>query len=519
MRRTAAWIVHLLVVLLLIGTADHALAGGKGPGRAAVRPAVHKPVRSYKRLPAHKRLDGRALGRRRATEALVGGRAALAQPAKVSKPARAALRQHRGRASRLGQRGRLLASPESSASARIDLIRSAKREINTSVYIFSNDRAGRMVLAELRKAARSGVKVRLLLDGFGNGLPRAALAHLISEGVEVAIYNRLTWKSLFRPWRLTHRLHDKLLIIDGAQMVVGGRNIEEGYFGGNKPGYHHFNDVDAHVAGSAARSANGYFRSLWTGPLVQRLQRKDLWVARRATERYGRSIDRASRLASRLHRAIGGQWLRQASNARLRNVEFVHQGPRTLGNGNAPVQKRILRMLDDAVREVEILTPYLVPDRAMLGAIARARDRGVNVRIVTNSMQTARGHEYLTQWAYESMVGALARAGAELWEVSGKRGMHAKTVVADGTTVYVGSYNMDPRSRNLQKEVGVVADSPALARDLLDHGAVLRRGGLMASQGGRVTAQKKQQCKAGCRLFAKYIYGPLARVSGLYNQL
>ena len=103
------------------------------------------------------------------------------------------------------------------------------------------------------------------------------------------------------------------------------------------------------------------------------------------------------------------------------------------------------------------------------------------ITFVTNSLANARGHELLAQWAYESQLRSLADAGAEVWEVKGPRVMHAKTVVADRRHVYIGSFNMDQRSRRLQKETGILADSPELAEQTIRHGQTLRAGALLAA--------------------------------------
>ena len=458
------------------------------------------------------RAEVRPGGQRAAVER--GGRPTRIKPARrLVRKSRPALRR------RTASTGRLLASPAASASARIDLIRSARGEINTSAYIFSDDRVGRIALAELRAAARAGRKVRLLLDGAGNKLSRAALAHLVEEGIEVGIYNRFRPGKLFHPIRLTYRLHDKLLVVDGEHLVVGGRNVEEGYFGFSRAGYTHFDDVDAYAGGEAAASANRYFMELWSGPQVERLERADLRVSARKVARYRDELDQAARVSGRgRFEAFRTRW-RAEPSARLDRVEFVHEDPRTLKNQVARTQRRLLRVLDEAKSEVEIHTPYLVPDRELLGAVARARERGVTVRFVTNSLGNARGHELLAQWAYESQLRALAAAGAEVWEVKGPRVMHAKTVVADRRHVYIGSFNMDQRSRRLQKETGILADSRDLAERTLRHGETLRAGGLLAARAGAVTAQKRTQCGRACRFFARFVYRPFTKLTGLYGQL
>ena len=431
-------------------------------------------------------------------------------------------RRHRARrlSEARGTPARLLVNPGASVGARLDLMRTAAHEINSSVYILADDRVGRIHMSELRAAARAGRTVRLLIDGVGSRVPSAALAALIDEGVQVGIYNRPTRGRLLRhPLRMARRMHDKLLIADGQQLVIGGRNLEEGYFEVGPAGHNRFDDIDVALEGPPAARANQYFMSMWNGPQVDHVKRADLKVTTEALTHYRGLLDRAEKVAHRgAFDRLRQRW-RDEPIADLQGVEFLHGDPESLGNPDRRMHARMLHFIDSATSEVEILTPYLIPDRELLDAISRARTRGVTVRFVTNSLRVARGGERLAQWGFESRLTALARAGAEVWEVGGPHLLHAKTIVADRHRVWIGSYNQDPRSRHLQKEVGVVGDSASLAESLLARGQELRDTGLLAARNGQLTESRLSGWGRLRHILARSLIGPLLRGTGLYSQL
>ncbi|HEX2162547.1 MAG TPA: phospholipase D-like domain-containing protein, partial [Thermoanaerobaculia bacterium] len=135
------------------------------------------------------------------------------------------------------------------------------------------------------------------------------------------------------------------------------------------------------------------------------------------------------------------------------------------GKGSGPgVAEGLLALLERAEREVTIESPYLVPTRGLEAVLARTLDRGVAVRILTNSLATTDN-----LWAQAGYVGErrhLVAMGVELWEYRGPESLHAKTAVIDGETAVVASFNLDPRSQRLNREVAVVVEDRALAAEL-----------------------------------------------------
>jgi putative cardiolipin synthase len=129
------------------------------------------------------------------------------------------------------------------------------------------------------------------------------------------------------------------------------------------------------------------------------------------------------------------------------------------------VADQVLALLAEARESVVVETPYLIPSGSLRRALRAALERGVRVRLLTNSLSTT--DNVLSQAAYAGEKEPLVRAGVELWEYAGPECLHSKIAVADGRRSLVGSFNLDPRSERLNAEVGILVESEALAGQLL----------------------------------------------------
>jgi len=411
----------------------------------------------------------------------------------------------------------LLTSETAAAGARLDLVQRAKSEVNTSVFIFANDKAGRVKMAQLRAVAKTGKKVRLLLDAAGNRLPKEALKALLDAGVEVGIYNPLRIRTLFKPHSYSWRMHDKLLIVDGHELVTGGRNIEDGYFGMKRKGVFEFADTDIHVSGLPAKAANEYFMKLWKSKNVQQLDASSYQADPRRLRRMNRVLDGVEHRTKRGRlKRLARTW-RQQPTADLQSIRFVNDGARGPRKDRSRTRATVIRMIEKAKTEVEIQNPYVLPDRKLLRAIRQATARGVTVRVITNSK--ANSDNGLVYRAYESRLPKLAKAGAEVWEYRGRGVLHAKTVTVDGRKVFIGSHNMDPRSERLNREVGVLAHSRQVAKQLKANGVARRKGADLVAQGGSLTPLKKKACGLLCNWIGRRLFGTAITFAGIYGQL
>jgi len=347
---------------------------------------------------------------------------------------------------------RLLDDPRDAAQARVDIIQQARHEIDAVYFIARNDRITLTALALLRDARRRGVEsVRLIVDANFQHIPKAILAHLADEGVQVRVYHPLT---LRHPSWLFHRMHEKVVVVDGERYITGGRNLDEAYFGLKQ---RNFIDRDVYVEGSSAAEADRHFEQLWNSDDVA-----ELHVSVPASERLAaaQTLDNAAQtLDGMIALNTGRNW--SDGLKEVENVRFVHDpvesGPR--------VGERVEEVIDCGQKSIVIESPYFVPSRTMLDVLLKKLAAGVRVEIVTNSLRSIDGA--LPYAGYLKYRRRLVLAGADVHEFKGPDTLHAKTLVVDGRTALVGSYNFDPRSRNLNAEAMSEADDDAVAHELL----------------------------------------------------
>lgn len=370
---------------------------------------------------------------------------------------------------------------------RADLIRQARSEIAIELFRTTNDHSGLAYLALLREAAQRGVRVRLLVDAFFNAWPKRLQAHLVQEGVEIREYHpfRLT-----RPAWVTRRLHDKLLLRDRSDMLVGGRNLENPFFGiapeqGVRTTYV---DRDVYVQGEVVAAAAAYFERLWVSEEVRdtALGNYDPKRLRQPCDpswdeqSYGRCETEQRRARADLTRAAA---LLDTRRTQLERGGFVDlQHARDWSAGAAPVRalsfhhdpvgakgkrpgtfEAVLALLVGAERTVLIESPYLVLSERMRTVFTQIIARDVRVRVLTNSLAVSQN--LYAQASYEFRKRRLLALGLEIWEYKGPSMLHAKSIVVDDQVAIVGNFNMDPRSERLNTELAVVArDRQAAAR-------------------------------------------------------
>jgi len=351
---------------------------------------------------------------------------------------------------------RVLDDDRDAAQARVDIIQQAQSEIDAVYFLAHNDRITITALALLREAHRRGVgNVRLIVDANFNHIPRAVLAHLRDEGVEVRVYHELTFR---HPSWLFHRMHEKVVVVDSQRYIAGGRNLAEEYFGLRK---RNFVDRDVYVDGPSATDVQHHFEELWTSPDVSALRVR---VSANDKVKASHLLDDAAQgksLEGFIALNTGTNWSEGQKDAE--NVRFFCD-PINPDDG-ARVADRLEEVIAGAKSEVVIESPYLVPSGSMLTLLEKKLAEGVRVRIVTNSLRSCDGA--LPFAGYIKYRRRMVRDGIDLREYRGPDTLHAKTLVIDGRTVLVGSYNIDPRSQNLNTEVMCVAEDETIARELL----------------------------------------------------
>jgi len=388
--------------------------------------------------------------------------------------------------------------------ARLTLIRRAQRSIDLQTYLIGNDATGLLILRELRDAARRGVRVRLLVDDFYTGGLDHALQGLQAEpGVQVRLFNPFAggrepkaarWMAFFADFhRLTHRMHNKLFIADGAIGIAGGRNLADEYFLRSRLA--NFIDFELLMAGPVVAQSAAIFDTYWNSPVVYPL--RQIAAAPQADDALQRDFEaRTAAAASQAPAAPAendvygdpplGTQLDQAQPHWIQAPAEAFADRPTKGLGDPPdgdtLARRYFAMLDTARTQAILVSPYFIPGESGMAHIRDARARGVRMAVVTNSL--ADSDEPLVNIQYNRYRVELLQLGVELRELSTRqlklngqlrsllrqaRGrLHAKLALLDRRWVLLGSMNIDPRSEHINTEFGVRVDSFELAHAMID---------------------------------------------------
>ncbi len=399
---------------------------------------------------------------------------------------------------------------EESLLARAWLSRQTAKSIDVQYFIWSADNIGILAAESLLRAAENGAKVRVLVDDLLVDAGASSLLALAAHpGIEIRVYNpkhTVGVSRVRRFWNLAtgfraanQRMHDKVFLVDGKVAIVGGRNMADEYFDYDRE--YNFRDRDLLLMGPETKAVKAHFEAFWTSPLAVPIedllkdevaamtpQRRD--AAYRELHRYAGD---PSNFAPGPRRALEELPRRFAALTKdlvwEKDVTFVGDRPgknesKSLGGGGGSTSA--LAAAVGAARErVVIQSPYLVLSDYGLGFFAELAKK-VKVRIVTNSFAST---DNLAAFSgYRKIRSRLLASGVSVFEFKPhpeiERDMierraefktkspifaiHAKTVVIDGETVFVGTFNLDPRSANLNTEVGVLVRNRAFARRIED---------------------------------------------------
>jgi len=301
-------------------------------------------------------------------------------------------------------------------------IRGARRSVALSSYIMDHDRIGLDFAEALVAAAHRGVAVRVLLDALGSRYARPSMyRHLRRQGVEVALFMPMGW-----PWRMPYlnlRNHRKILVVDGETGFTGGMNIRQGCTAdGDAPP--RIRDLHFRLAGPVVGHLLDCFASDWS------------FVT-------GEELD-------------GPAWaVATAMPAGPVVARGIADGP---DERQPRIRWLILGALAEAQDRVRIVTPYFLPDQAILTALNVAAMRGVSVDILLPEKVNLR----LVQWAAWARLGNLLSAGCRVW-LTPPPFDHAKLMTVDGGWTLLGSANWDARSLRLNFEFDVEAYDTGLA--------------------------------------------------------
>ncbi|MBC7465624.1 MAG: phosphatidylserine/phosphatidylglycerophosphate/cardiolipin synthase family protein [Bdellovibrio sp.] len=390
---------------------------------------------------------------------------------------------------------KLLDNNDNALQARVDLIANAKREILVEYFAFASDDFSLTSFALLREAAERGVKIKILMDSLNNKLSQAEMAAILGvtenskafENIEVRLFNPLRGLNIVHQ---TYRNHDKLLNIDGEYMIVGGRNAAESYFGKSK--VLNFKDADALVSGKSAEESRDYFLTLWNkNPEVRKLELYNYSQVRvdypncasaeesqtcgKPEQEIKASLTRIKSLYQQFK--AGKSWVKTmplavmlADMEEVGPIKFAFNDPtQTMSNVEEKLASQILSTIVENAREsIVISTPYLYPTDNELASLRVLAARGVNIKIVTNSLAST--DSTLVHAALLSIKKQLADIGIELYLYKGPDVLHAKGAIIDGKISFIGSFNFDQRSAEINREIGIkVGENSAKASQFSKH--------------------------------------------------
>ena len=398
-----------------------------------------------------------------------------------------------------GQSGfRLLTRSSNALMSRIAIIDQARHSIDLQYYIFKNDATGRLVAQHLLAAADRGVRVRMLLDAMDLTHEDRLLGALDAHpSIEVRLFNPFGTREpsmlskmgqfIVEGRRLNRRMHNKSIVVDGTVAVIGGRNIGDDYFDASNDT--NFRDVDLIAIGPVVQEASHSFDSYWNCDAAYPVRafrdardtQADLAKLRTALAKDARSFaqsDYAEAAAEAFPEGPTsdrrGEWFWGAA-------ELVSDSPEKIEmEGDVPslrIGPKLKAMIAGAQSEVLLISPYFVPGDNGAQFLIGMAGRGVQVKVLTNSL--ASNDEPAAYSGYARYRVRLLEGGVVLYELRPDQGaaqrittrgrssgisLHAKAMVVDGQHVFIGSLNMDQRSKLLNTEMGLIVDSAPLAQ-------------------------------------------------------
>ena len=390
-------------------------------------------------------------------------------------------------------------------ASRSILTNMATRNIDAQYYIWHNDQAGQLMLKDLWDAAERGVIVRLLLDDFNNSakFDQHLLRFASHPNIAVRIINPLMYRK-FQTLnfvtglpRINRRMHNKSMIFDKQITIIGGRNIGDEYLSNDKNSQ--FADLDVLLIGKVVADIDNSFASYWSAPIsfdiqtlatldkgettdflegLDKLRSDEKNDSRSSLEVYKTAIEDSSIDTDLINKRVPFRWT---------NMQFLSDDVGKLTKtvpADTNLVHQLRTLLGSPSKRLTIISSYFVPTKDGVNTLVALAESGIEINILTNSFDATdvtAVHSGYSQWRPN-----LLRAGVKIYELKStaseeKRenklwkarsqsstSLHAKAFAVDDYQVFIGSYNVDPRSANINTEMGVIINDDELAKQLHD---------------------------------------------------
>jgi len=381
------------------------------------------------------------------------------------------------------------------------LMHVAERSIDVQYFIWHADLIGKMLFNGLIEAADRGVRVRILLDDINIDAEIEAILYAMDqhENIEVRLYNPFASRGLRMldyvsdAFRINRRMHNKSFTVDAQYTVVGGRNIGNEYFSADEAS--NFKDLDVMSIGPIVKDIGKQFDVYWNSKVVfpvKAFNHNDATINELERLRNELAVFENSKKESKYAQDLQDSDIYK----RLKNLKTKEAAPK-LFTGNVKViyddpeksldkseeeivyLKSLLKPhLDKTTESLELISPYFVPGDNGTEYLTELVKKGIKVRVLTNSLSSTDG--IMAQSGYARQRIALLEGGVELYELKAryktdasrslrrgekaKSGLHAKTYIFDREEIFIGSFNFDLRSANINAEVGVIYQIPEMAQ-------------------------------------------------------
>ena len=381
----------------------------------------------------------------------------------------------------------------------------ATRSIDAQYYIWHDDEAGQLLLKDLWDAAERGVIVRLLLDDFNNNakFDQHLLRFSSHPNIAVRIINPLMYRKfqtlnyLTGLPRINRRMHNKSMIFDKQITIIGGRNIGDEYLSNDKNSQ--FADLDVLLIGKVVADIDNSFASYWSAPIsfdietlatldkgettdfvqgLDKLKADEKSSSNGSLSIYKAAIEDSSIDKDLLNKRVPFRW----TDMQFLNDDVGKLTKTVPADTNLVHQLRTL--LGSPSKKLTIISSYFVPTKDGVDTLVELAESGIEIKILTNSFDATdvtAVHSGYSQWRP-----SLLRSGVKIYELKAtaseeKRenklwkarsqsstSLHAKAFAVDDYQVFIGSYNVDPRSANINTEMGVIINDDQLATQLHD---------------------------------------------------
>lgn len=379
----------------------------------------------------------------------------------------------------------------------------ATRNIDAQYYIWHDDQAGQLMLKDLWDAAERGVIVRLLLDDFNNSakFDQHLLRFASHPNIAVRIINPLMYRK-FQTLnfvtglpRINRRMHNKSMTFDKQITIIGGRNIGDEYLSNDKNSQ--FADLDVLLIGKVVADIDNSFASYWSAPIsfdiqtlatldkgettdflegLDKLRADEKNNSKSSLDVYKTAIEDSSIDSDLINKRVPFRWT---------GMQFLSDDVGKLTKtvpANTNLVHQLRTLLGSPTKRLTIISSYFVPTKDGVNTLVELAEAGIDIKILTNSFDATdvtAVHSGYSQWRP-----SLLRAGVKIYELKStaseeKRenklwkarsqsstSLHAKTFAVDDYQVFIGSYNVDPRSANINTEMGVIINDEELAKQL-----------------------------------------------------